>query len=115
MNWFYNSSNNKSLTDLNNLMNDVILTNNFKKEDLIGFCAKCEVEHLDNVNAPHSHFSAYNGWNETSVKISLPAEKVEHVTEANAPKFDIPGLFHCHLTHVIKAALSRFDRTLCSM
>ena len=105
MNWFYNSSNNKSLTDLDNLVNDVILADNFRKEDLIGFHAKHEVEYLDNVDAPHSRFSACNSWNKTSVKISLLAEKVEHATKADALKFDIPGLFHCHLTHVIKAAL----------
>ena len=76
MNWFYNGSNNKSLTDLDNLVSNIILADDFKKEDLISFCAKCEVEHLDNIDTPHSHFSACNGWNETSVEISLPAEKV---------------------------------------
>lgn len=105
MNWFYNGSNTKSLADLDNLVHDVILADDFKKDDLIGFRATREVERLDKVDTPRSRFSAEDGWNETSVKISLPAEKVKHATEANAPTFDIPGLFHCHLTHVMKATL----------
>jgi hypothetical protein len=105
MNWFYNGSNTKSLADLDNLVHDVILADDFKKDDLIGFHATREVERLDKVDTPQSRFSAEDGWNETSVKISLPAEKVKHATEVDAPTFDIPGLFHRRLTHVIKAAL----------
>ena len=47
MTWFHNSSTSKSLLDLNNLVENVILAPNFKKEDLVNFCALREVECLD--------------------------------------------------------------------
>jgi hypothetical protein len=54
MNWFYNGSNNKFLSDLDNLVNNVILANDFKKDDLIGFHATHEAECLDKVDALRS-------------------------------------------------------------
>jgi hypothetical protein len=105
MNWFYNGSNNKSLSDLDNLVNNVILATDFKTEDLVGFRATREAERLDKVDALQSRFPTQDGWIETSVRISLPSKKVTHATEADAPKFDVPGLFHRRLIYVIKAAL----------
>ena len=105
MNWFYNSTNHKSFSDLDKLVNDVILAKDFKKHDLIGFRATREAERLDNANTPLSRFPDQDGWSETCVKISLPAQRVNHATEAEAPVFEVPGLFHRRLTHVIRAAL----------
>ena len=105
MSWFHNGTNNKSLSDLDSLAKDVILAPDFKKDDLIGFRAKREAGRLDKADTPQSRFSAEDGWNETCVKISLPSQKVKHPTEAEAPQFDVPGLFHRRLIHVIKAAL----------
>jgi hypothetical protein len=103
MKWFYNESNSKSLTDLDNLVDNVILAENFKKEDFVGFHAKCEAECLDKADTPQSHFLALDGWNERGIKISV--EKVKHAIEADAPQFEVPGLFHHCLIHVIKAVL----------
>ena len=105
MNWFYNSTNHKSLSDLDRLVNDVILADDFKKDDLIGFRATREAERLDKANTPLSRFSDQDGWNETCVKILLPAQRVNHATEAEAPEFEVPGLFHRRLIHVIQVAL----------
>lgn len=105
MSWFYNGTNHKSLSDLDSLVTGVILANDFKKDDLIGFRATREAERLDKAETLQSRFPAQDGWSETCVKISLPAQKVNHATEAVAPEFDVPGLFHRPLVHVIKVAL----------
>jgi hypothetical protein len=45
-----------------------------------------------------------DGWLETSVKISLPADGVKHHSEADTPQFAIPGLFNRQPLEVLKAA-----------
>jgi hypothetical protein len=47
MTWFHNSLTSKSLLDLDNLVENVILAPDFEKEDLVNFCASQEVECLD--------------------------------------------------------------------
>ena len=73
--WFYSGSNLKSLGELDRLVNEVILADDFDKKDFSGFRAARESERLDNFSSdPRSRFSADDGWIETSIKISLPAE-----------------------------------------
>ena len=105
MHWFYNGSNTKSLTDLDQLVQTVICADDFKKEDFADFRASREAERLDKIDGPNSRFSAEDGWIETSVKISLPAKGVSHASEVDAPQFELPGLFHRRLLQVIKASL----------
>ena len=45
-------------------------------------------------------------WIESSVSIPLPCNGVKHVSEADAPTFEVKGLFYCRITEVIKAALT---------
>jgi hypothetical protein len=52
-----------------------------------------------------SCFSADDGWIKSSIEITLPAEGVKHTSERHAPKFEVPGLVHHWLLHIIKAAL----------
>ncbi len=47
MTWFHNGSTSKSLLDLDNLVENVILALNFEKEDLVNFRASCKVKCLD--------------------------------------------------------------------
>jgi len=47
MNWFYNSSLQKSMDDLNRLVDDVILVDDFDREDLRDFNAFREAKRLD--------------------------------------------------------------------
>jgi len=105
MTWFYNASTSKSLSDLDKLVENVILAPNFKKENFVGFRTSKEAECLDKASSLQSRFSAEDGWTETSIEISLPAEGVEHTSEAGAPKFQVPGLFYCQLLQVVRAAL----------
>jgi hypothetical protein len=71
----------------------------------VGFYAACKAEHLDWSCHTQSCFSADNGWIKSSIEISLPAKGVKHGSKRLAPKFKVPGLVHCQLLHVIKAAL----------
>ncbi|KAG2128672.1 uncharacterized protein EDB93DRAFT_1095871, partial [Suillus bovinus] len=106
--WFHGGSTMKSLTELDRLVNKVILAEDFDKADLQGFQASKELEHLDNYQGDPedicSSFSTAGGWIETSVKIRLPADGVEHPSEECAPEFNVPGLFYRRPLEVLKTA-----------
>jgi hypothetical protein len=105
MTWFYNGSNLKSLGELDRLVREVLLADDFQVQDLHGFRAAREVERMDEwEDDPESAFSARDGWIETTVKISIPAEKVKNLSEADAPQYSVPGLFLQRPLEVIKAA-----------
>lgn len=106
--WFHGGSTMKSLTELDRLVNEVILAEDFDKADLQGFRASKELERLDNYQGDpediRSSFSTADGWIETSVKIRLPADGVEHPSEECAPEFNVPGLFYRRPLEVLKTA-----------
>ena len=106
MSWFYSGSTMKSPGELDCLVMDVIQQDDFKKEDLNGFCAAREANYLDEfVEDPHSWFSAEDGWQESMVYISLSAGGTRFTSEAVTPQLPVPGLFHQPLLGVLKAAL----------
>ena len=106
MKWFYSGSNSKSLGELDCLVNDMILTDDFKCKELIGFRGTWESERLNNLALDlRSPFSADDSWIETSVNISLPAKGIKHMSEAAAPQFEVHGLYYCQFIEVLKAAL----------
>ena len=103
MNWFYSGSNMKSAGELDHLVNDVILAEDFNTADLQTFSAAKELDRLDeHCNGPE--FSKKDSWIETSVKISLPAENVKQKSESETPTLEVEGLFYRPLTEVIKSA-----------
>lgn len=104
MNWFYSGSSQKSFQELDKLVHEVILQEDFKKEELLGFRASAEGSRMDNWVDESPHFSAKDGWIESSVKISVPADSVRHDSEDTAPKFEVPGLFYRKPLEVLKAA-----------
>ncbi|KAG1800089.1 hypothetical protein EV424DRAFT_1545807 [Suillus variegatus] len=108
MRWFYSSSSTKSLAELDHLVNEVILAEDFDQAHLKEFCALKENHRLDNYQGDtvdiRLSFSASDGWKETSVKIRIPADGVKHISEDVAPEFDVPGLFYRRPLEVIKAA-----------
>jgi len=106
MKWFCSGSNSKSLGELDHLINDVILANDFKHEEFIGFHGTRESEQLDNLASDLcSCFSADDSWVETSVNIFLLAEGIKHMSEAAAPQFEVHGLYYCQFIKILKAAL----------
>ncbi|KAG1860520.1 hypothetical protein C8R48DRAFT_604928 [Suillus tomentosus] len=106
--WFYSGSSTKSLAELDRLVNEVILAEDFDQAHLKEFRALKENHRLDSYQGDtvdiRSSFSASDGWKETSVKIRIPADGVKHVSEDVAPEFDVPGLFYRRPLEVIKAA-----------
>lgn len=98
----------KSLAELDRLVDEVILADDFDKADLQGFRASKELDRLDNYQGDpqdvRSSFSTADGWMETSVKIRLPADGVQHPSEESAPEFAVPGLFYRCPLEVIKTA-----------
>jgi Plavaka transposase len=103
MSWFYCGSNLKSVTELDKLVNDVILVDDFDKVHLKGFNATRELKRLDE-HQQRTELPSKDGWKETSVKIRLPAEKACYTSEDNAPEFEVNGVFYRPLTDVIISA-----------
>ena len=95
MMWFYNGSNTKSLNDLNVLVHNVLLSEDFKLRDLAGFDAAKESKRLDNYKAdPTSNLNTKDGWIKATVPISLPCEKVLYPSETDAPIYNVEGMYY---------------------
>jgi len=107
MSWYYNTSKIKSQHKLDQLVNEVILTPEFSKDNLIGFRAAKELNWMDKSCRNDSSESGFDDqWIESSVSIPLPCDGVKHASEADAPRFEVKGLFYHHITEVIKATLT---------
>jgi Plavaka transposase len=109
MTWFYSSSNTKSMSELNSLVNDVILAPDFNPDDLVGFNASKQHQVMDSyqessVEVP-SPFAFDDTWIKGTVELALPCDGIKHQTEADAPKF-LVEVYYRKLLDVIKAALS---------
>jgi hypothetical protein len=110
MSWFYSGSSAKSIAELQSLVNDVLLAPDFKVSDLKDFNAPRELRRLDHKEADSESTSEsvrlqnQNGWQESTVKIKLPDEKVCQ-QEADAPVLEVPGVFHRSLIEIITTAL----------
>jgi hypothetical protein len=105
MTWFYNTSVQKSYEDLNRLIDDVILADDFDREDLRDFDASREAKRFDRAqDDPSSSIFSSDGWHEASVKIRLPCEKEKFVSEDTAPTFEVEGLYYRKPLEVIKSA-----------
>ena len=103
--WFYKSSH-MSLEHLSSLVQDVILADDFNREDLRDFNAQRETKRLDepSISDPSSN-SAFQsgGWHTTSVSIRLPCENIKQ-SEDLAPEFLVEGLQYRKITDVVKSA-----------
>ena len=109
MDWFYSESNSKTLAELDRLVKTVILDKDFNQEHLKGFNASREAQRLDGIRGTElgeTMFKCDDGWNQASIKISVPFEHVQNKSESEAPKLKIDSLFYRRLLEVIKAALS---------
>jgi hypothetical protein len=102
MSWFYSGSNQKSVAELDRLVKEVILQEDFDVGDLKDFSASQELRRLDTME-DEAVFSGEAGWRESSVKIPLPVDK-QKLKESTALKFEIPGIWHRDLLEVIRTA-----------
>ncbi|KAH9923724.1 uncharacterized protein BXZ73DRAFT_103768 [Epithele typhae] len=107
MRWFYSSSFTKSIAGLNSLVHEVLLADNFSREDLHSFSAAREMKRMDDHQATSEAgtFSASNKWREGSVKIGVPKPKnflVHGDSEANAPQMVVDGIWYRTLCDIIQ-------------
>ncbi|KAG2119871.1 uncharacterized protein F5147DRAFT_767335 [Suillus discolor] len=87
------------------MMQEVILAEDFEREDLRGFSASREAKRMDQAGEdPNLGLFTSDKWREASVKIKLPAEKEKFVSEADAPEFEVKGLYYRKPLEVLKSA-----------
>ncbi|KAJ3524831.1 hypothetical protein NM688_g8496 [Phlebia brevispora] len=109
MAWFYSSSSMKSLLELDHLVNEVILADDFNREELRGFSAIREAQRLDDwvdEDSSASQFPVTDGWHQGTVKIPVPCEREQHASEQEAPHFEVPNVFYHRLIDIIKTTFS---------
>ena len=95
MSWYYNGSSTKSISDINKLVNDILLAEDFDQEHLKGFEASREYKRLDDYqNDPGSGLAAQDGWIEATVALSLPCDGFSFQTEADALVYNVEGLLY---------------------
>jgi hypothetical protein len=105
MNWWYDGGNTKSAADLDRLVNDVLLQDDFDQSHLQGFSASRETKRLDNYGtSPDPVSPSSKGWRDSTVKIRLPGERVKNQCESQAPNVEISGLYHRSLLEIIQDA-----------
>ncbi|KAF7422998.1 hypothetical protein PC9H_011162 [Pleurotus ostreatus] len=90
--WFHSGSTQKSVAELDSLVKNVLLKEDFNAISLKGFSTSKEHTRVDDAlkvdNTSSQLFPATSGWEQCSVIISLPAPKVKKA-EAQAPTFEI--------------------------
>ncbi|PPQ87396.1 hypothetical protein CVT25_008306, partial [Psilocybe cyanescens] len=116
MAWFYNGSSIKSYADIDKLVHDVILHEEFKASDFNhSFSTAREAERMDKAKKPqmpdddlHSEllFSPNDGWIQGSISIPLPCDGVQHASEEESPHFVLDGIWYRRPLEVIKQAFS---------
>ena len=115
MHWYHGTSSLKSFGELNRLVKDVILADDFRVDHLNQFSAEREAGRIDTYHDTSSSvFSANDGWIQASVSIPVPVEKgqsMPNMTEATAPRFEAQGLFYRNITQVIQSALKESSAT----
>ncbi|KAH9846291.1 hypothetical protein C2E23DRAFT_744396 [Lenzites betulinus] len=105
MTWLYSGSGVKSSGEVDRLVNNVILADDFNRDDFIGFSAKPELTRLDkHTDTTEESFPAADGWRRTSVTLHLPKTRVKHESEASAPSFEVPGVVYRPFLAAIRAA-----------
>ena len=97
--WFCSGTGQKSTADVQGLIDNVILHEDFKIEDLQGVNLARELKKLDAFETSLED----QGWTRGSVSISVPCPR-KKVAESEAVKFEIDGLLYRDLATVIKNA-----------
>lgn len=108
MQWFYGHSNMKSVSDLDHLVKDILLADDFDQNHLRGFNAGRELKRLDDYGTGPG-FVAEDGWDRLSVTLKLPCEKFKNRSEAEAREFVVEGVYCRRLTEVIKSAFQEIN------
>ncbi|KAJ7732329.1 hypothetical protein DFH07DRAFT_755264 [Mycena maculata] len=107
MGWFHLGSNIKSNAELDSLVNDVILHEDFDPKHLQGFSVVRENKWLDDAAAPKNALPGQPPmeWSVGSVKLKLPAPKVCK-QEEEAAEFEVTGIMYRPLLDVMTEAFT---------
>jgi hypothetical protein len=109
MDWHYRASVSKSAADLDSLVQNVILAEDFDAEDLRNFNTSREMARLDHYGSTDAPFSVKDGWKEGSVTLRLPNARYKHASESTAPEFKIDGIHYRPLLEVLKSVCLNSD------
>ncbi|KAJ7023895.1 hypothetical protein C8F04DRAFT_969620 [Mycena alexandri] len=111
MAWFHLGSLQKSIAELDALVEDVLLQEDFDPAHLADFSAARENKRLDDAAFASAAADTAGRWLRASVKIKLPAPKVR-VPEEDAPEFEVEGLVYRPLLDVMVEAFqsSHFEQ-----
>ena len=112
MHWLQNGSNSKSAPEIDRLVHEVILSPDFRIEDLNSFSTARELGAIDRYDEQRQDsdstylFSLNDGWIETSIEIPLPCEGFSFKSEDDAPKYRVNGVYYRKPMEIIKATLN---------
>lgn len=118
MRWVNNDNNTKSVAQIDELVNDIILAEGFNIEDLRSgpngkFSTRRENERLDRYtqqggedNDDGPEFSVEDGWKEGTVVLRMPHARDSYGSEDTAPPLEIKGIWHRSMVKVLKSAFA---------
>lgn len=112
MTWFYKTSM-KTLTNLDSLVSEVLLSDDYDREDLIGFSASRESRRLDESNpqkdtetltgsSPPVPVNCSDLWHQDTVRLPLPLTREKFNSEGDAPTINI-NVHHRNLMEIVKS------------
>lgn len=88
--WFYSGTSQKSIANVQHLVDEVILNDNFDADELQGMNLVRELKKMNTFEASLDG----QDWKRGCVKISVPCPKGKKVAEAGVAKFKIEGLLY---------------------
>ncbi|KAK6985044.1 GLOBIN domain-containing protein [Favolaschia claudopus] len=102
MAWFHLGSNTKSIADLDALVHDVMLAEDYDPAHLQDFSAARENKRLDDYvsDIVSNPFALREGWKTCSVKITVPAPKMA-IKEKDSVQFEVKGFVYRPLLDVM--------------
>jgi len=99
VNWFYSGTSLKSLADVQSLIDNVILHEDFNPDDLRGVNINTEIKKLDAFESSQEGM----GWKEDSIRIHVPCPGRKQ-DESEAKEFKVEGVLYCDLLNIIISA-----------
>ena len=105
MEWMITGNNQKSGGEVDHLVNDVLLADEFRAEELVGFnaCrANKELNDSKKIGAGKPYMG--DGWHKVDVNIVIPLGAKS--TMGLGQSFSVPGLHYRSLISVMKSALT---------
>lgn len=104
MEWQYSGSTKKSAGEVQRLVDNVLLQDEFQKSELEGFSIAREKRRLDEHSGTDRPFQAHDGWQEATVHLRMPKERKALDSEADAPEFAVAGIWRRNMCSLLRDA-----------